>query len=85
MRVRKTQSEEGAGLTGWRVGVDGSTNRYGSAIGLPQNSSFSGVTDAPVGYYGDTPLRIEPEGGDFAGGDVRLAIHYLGLTPPDPV
>lgn len=82
---RVTTAISGAGVTGWRVGVAESTNRYGSSIGLAQNSSFNGVTDAPVGYYGDTALRIEPEGGDFGGGAVRLAIHYLALTPPDPV
>lgn len=75
----------GGGLTGWRVGVAGSTDRYGSGIGLPQNSYLNGITGAPVGYYGDTPLQVEPEGGDFTGGLIRLAIHFLKLTPPDAV
>ena len=38
-----------------------------------------------VAYYGDTPLRIEPEGGDFAAGKVRLAIHCLEISPPNLV
>lgn len=74
---------EGAGLTGWRIGVAESTNRYGSGIGLPVDSTVNGLTSQPVSYYMPTPLRIEPEGGDFSGGVVRLAVHYLSLTPPE--
>lgn len=80
-----TAALTGAGLTGWRIGVAGSTDRYGSGVGAALNSIANGVTGAPVGYYGETPLRIEPEGGSFAGGEIRVAIHYLSLTPPDPV
>lgn len=72
----------GTGLAGWRLGVAGSTDRYGSFIGLGKDASVNGVTGAPVGYFEPTPLRIEPDGGDFANGAIRLAIHYLALTPP---
>ena len=72
----------GSALTGWRLGVSGSSDRYGNGIGLSAGSSLTGVTSAPVGYYGETPLRIEPEGGTFSGGLIRLAIHCLELTPP---
>lgn len=75
----------GANLTGWRLGVAGSSNRYGSGVGLQAGSSVNGVTSQPVSYYAPTPLRIEPEGGDFTGGSVRLAVHFLVLTPPDAV
>lgn len=75
----------GPNLTGWRLGVSGATDRYGSSIGLPKNSVVNGVTSAPLAYYALTPLRVEPEGGSFAEGEVRLAIHYLALTPPDLV
>lgn len=72
----------GSGLSGWRLGVADSTNRYGSSIGLTAGSTVVGVTSAPVAYFTDTPLRIEPEGGVFSGGTIRLAVHYLILTPP---
>ncbi|QIE54501.1 DUF2793 domain-containing protein [Pikeienuella piscinae] len=75
----------GAGLGGWRLGVAGSTDRYGSFIGLEKNSSVNGVTGAPVGYFEPTPLRVEPDGGAFATGVVRMSVHYLALTPPDAV
>ncbi len=73
----------GGGLTGWRIGVDGSDDRYGSAIGLSENSSSNGVTSAPVAYYADTQLLLSGEGGNFDEGKVRLAAHYILLTPPD--
>ena len=75
----------GAGVTGWRIGVAGSDDRYGAGIGLVKDSSSNGVTGAPVAYYADTPLQITAEGGSFDGGQVRLAAHYILLTPPDIV
>ncbi|MEM7525084.1 MAG: hypothetical protein AAF360_15275 [Pseudomonadota bacterium] len=72
----------GAGVTGWRLGVAGSDDRYGSGIGLVADSIANGVTGSPVAYYGATPLEITAEGGAFAGGVVQLAIHYFILTPP---
>lgn len=75
----------GSGVTGWRVGVAGSDDRYGSAIGLVKDSSSNGVTGSPVAYYADTPLLITAEGGAFDEGQVRLAAHYILLNPPDIV
>ncbi|MEX2520496.1 MAG: DUF2793 domain-containing protein [Paracoccaceae bacterium] len=75
----------GTGLSGWRLGVAESNSRYGSSIGLTAGSSVVGITSTPVGYYVDTSLRIEPEGGAFAAGAIRIAIHYLTLTPPSSV
>ncbi len=83
--ARVTADITGAGLTGWRIGVAGADDRYGSAIGLPKDSSSNGVTGAPVAYYANTPLLISAEGGAFDAGDVRLAAHYILLSPPDIV
>lgn len=83
--ARVTADIAGAGVTGWRVGVAGSTDRYGGGIGLVKDSTANGVTGAPVAYYGDTPLEIGAEGGDFTTGAVRLAVHYLAITPPDAI
>lgn len=72
----------GSGLTGWRIGVSGSENRYGSGIGKALNSVLVGLSGSPVTYYAPTPLLLTAEGGTFASGRVRLAIHLLQLTPP---
>lgn len=75
----------GSGLTGWRIGVAGSDNRYGSGLGTGLNSHLIGLSGAPVAYYAATPLLITAEGGSFSGGAIRLAVHIATLQPPRPV
>ena len=78
---RVTSAITGA-LTSWRLGVAGSDNRYGSSLGIAQGSWVRGLTSAPQTYYSATDLLLTGEGGDFAGGDVRLAVHLMNLTIP---
>jgi len=63
-------------LTSFDVGVSGSTNRYGGAVGLAQGTWFVGITGQPVTYYADTSLIVTAQGGGFAAGEVRIALHY---------
>ena len=72
-------------LTSWQSGAGDSGNRYGSGFGLPLNSFALGLTGSPLAYYEDTPLRLTAIGGDFAGGAVRIAVHYVRLVPPRPL
>jgi hypothetical protein len=72
----------GSGLTGWRVGVAGADNRYGSGLGLGVNSYLAGLSGSPVSYYAPTPLLLTGEGGAFAGGVIRFAVHLQQLEPP---
>ncbi|MEL7214602.1 MAG: DUF2793 domain-containing protein [Pseudomonadota bacterium] len=71
--------------TGWQLGVAGSANRYGSGLGVALNSYASGLTGAPVTYWSPTPLLLTAEGGDFAGGMLRIAVHLSRLVPPAAV
>ncbi len=75
----------GSGLTGWRIGVSGSDNRYGSGLGVSTNSYLVGLSGSPVTYYAETPLLITSEGGGFVGGAIRLALHILKIEPPRAV
>ena len=43
---------------------------------------FADLTSTPQTYYSDTDLLLTGEGGDFAGGDIRLAVHLMNLTIP---
>lgn len=72
-------------LVGWRIGVAGSNNRYGSGLGVALNSYLSGLSGSPVTYYSDTPLLLTAEGGSFSGGTLQLALHLTELVPPRPV
>lgn len=72
----------GAGVTGWRIGVAGAADRYGSGLGIGAGSYLVGLSGTPVTYYAPTPLLLSAEGGTFASGTIRLAIHVLTLEPP---
>ena len=69
-------------VTSFDIGVSGATNRYSSGIGLAAGSWFVGTTGQPQAYYSDTPIELTANGGDFAAGEVRLAIHYYLPTVP---
>jgi hypothetical protein len=70
--------------TSWDLGVAGDPGRFGSDLGMSLNSWVNGPA-APVVYWDPTALVLTPQGGTFAGGAVRLAIHYGELSLPDPV
>jgi hypothetical protein len=72
----------GEGVGSWRIGVPGADNRYGSGLGIAANSYLVGLSGSPVAYYSPTPLLLTAEGGSFASGSVRLAVHLLTLAPP---
>ena len=69
-------------LSSWSIGVTGSADRYGSGLGLSQGSWFRGVTGSPQTYYSDTALLLTADGGDFAGGTVRVAVHFASFSLP---
>ncbi|MGF1659381.1 MAG: DUF2793 domain-containing protein [Rubrimonas sp.] len=75
----------GAGLTSWRLGVPDGPGRYGAGYGIELNAYADGLTSGPLTYYEATPLMLEAEGGDFASGTIRLAVHHLVLVPPRAV
>lgn len=72
-------------LTSWMIGVSGADDRFGSGLGKPLNSWSQGLLSAPFGVYAAQELRLTATGGNFAGGRVRLAIHWMALRIPDPV
>lgn len=69
-------------LSAWSLGSDVSDDRYGSGLGLGVGSFARGLLGAPQTFYVPTPLRLTATGGNFAGGTVRLAVHYLGVGLP---
>ena len=78
----RVKSAISGSLTDFDIGVPGATNRYGGGIGLAQSSWFVGITGQPVTYYSATPLEFTANGGDFAGGELRVALHYYQPTVP---
>lgn len=80
---RVTSAISGAATT-WDLGIAGDLQRYGSGLGKAQNSWVNGP-GAPLVYWSPTELEITAQGGDFAGGTIRLVAHYAELALPDPV
>ncbi|MEH6833846.1 MULTISPECIES: DUF2793 domain-containing protein [Falsihalocynthiibacter] len=69
-------------LTSWSLGKSGSLSQFGSGLGLASNSYVRGTLSSPYTEYSPTSLLLTADGGDFASGTVRLAIHYYSLTIP---
>ncbi|MGB3313371.1 MAG: DUF2793 domain-containing protein, partial [Albidovulum sp.] len=63
-------------LTGWALGNPGASGRYGSGLGLAAGSFARGVLGHPTAFYLPEAMQLDAEGGDFAGGSVRIAVHY---------
>ncbi|GAB4384021.1 DUF2793 domain-containing protein [Albidovulum sp.] len=70
-------------LTGWALGNPGAAGRFGTGLGLAAGSWARGVLGQPTAFYAPEALQLDAEGGDFAAGTVRLAVHFLELTLPD--
>ena len=67
----------------WSLGNPGAPTRFGSGIGTGAGSWVRGLLSQPTAYYAPEVLHLEASGGDFAGGTVRFAIHYLQIGLPD--
>ena len=79
---RVIEAMAGPGLTGWRIGVPGAGDRFGTALGKAAGSYVLGLSGTPTAYYADTPLLLSAEGGSFTSGRVRIAVHLLRLSAP---
>jgi hypothetical protein len=70
-------------LTNWSLGNPGAVGRYGAGIGLGTGSWVRGVLSTPTAFYAPEVLQLDAVGGDFAGGAVRLAVHFMEIALPD--
>ncbi len=70
-------------LASWQLGNPGAAGRYGSGLGLSAGSWARGVLSQPTAFYVPEPMQLDAVGGDFAGGSVRIAIHYFEIALPD--
>ena len=79
--ARVTQAITGT-ATSWTLGITGAQTQFGSGLGLGAGSYAEGILGSPTTYYSDTPIVLSATGGDFAGGEVRIAIHALRFSLP---
>ncbi len=71
------------GAASLEIGVSGSSNRYGSGIGLAAGAWARGLTGNPLTYYSATDVVLTATGGTFDGsGAIRLVVHVAELALP---
>jgi hypothetical protein len=70
-------------LTSWQLGNPGAVGRYGTGLGLGVNAFARGLLGQPTTFYNATAMQLDATGGTFAGGTVRIAIHYFEVALPD--
>jgi hypothetical protein len=64
------------GATSFSCGVSGDSAQFGGSLGIAVGGTNIGVI-GPSAYYADTPVILSADGGDFTGGSVLIAIHYI--------
>jgi Protein of unknown function (DUF2793) len=64
------------GATSYDCGIAGELSKFGGSLGLAAGSTNVGVI-GPQAFYSATPIVLTANGGNFTGGAVRVAIHYL--------
>ena len=69
------------GATSYDCGIAGEPAKFGGSLGVAAGSTNVGVI-GPQAFYADTPVVLTANGGNFTGGDVRIAIQYLLPTAP---
>ncbi len=70
-----------SGATFWDCGIAGEPAKFGGSLGVEAGSTNVGVI-GPQAFYAPTPIVLTANGGNFTGGDVRIAIQYLLPTAP---
>ncbi|AUM73502.1 DUF2793 domain-containing protein [Paracoccus jeotgali] len=79
--ARVTQAITGS-LFSWRLGTEGALDRFGANLGTQAGSWARGMLSQPLTYWEPAPVILTATGGDFAGGRVRIAAHWLELGLP---
>ncbi len=69
------------GATSFDCGIAGTPSKFGGMLGIGAGSTNVGVI-GPQAFYTATPIVLTANGGNFTGGDVRIAIQYLLPTAP---
>ena len=69
------------GAASYDCGISGETSKFGGSLGIGADSTNVGVI-GPQAFYAATPIVLTAQGGNFTGGAVRIAIHYLLPVAP---
>lgn len=79
--ARVTQGLTGS-LAAWSLGNADAPERFGSSLSPATGAFTRGLLAVPMSFYSSEPLVLTASGGEFAGGSVRVAIHYFEASLP---
>jgi hypothetical protein len=65
------------GASSFSVGTDEDKSRYGSGLSSSQDTTNVGLTNHPMTYWYDKPIRITADNGSFSGGLVKITLQIL--------
>ena len=80
--ARVTQAITGT-LASWTLGTAVSPGQFGTGLGLATGSWCRGLLGQPTAYYLPEALQLDGTGGDFSGGTIRIAVHFMEIALPD--
>jgi len=69
------------GAPSFNVGTSGNATQFGGSLGVAAGSTNYGIV-GPFGNYSATNLLVASTGAAFTGGQVRLSIHIMLISPP---
>ncbi len=69
------------GAPAFNVGASGNATQFGGSLGVTAGSTNYGIV-GPFGNYSGTSILVASTGAAFTGGQVRLSIHVLLISPP---
>jgi hypothetical protein len=69
------------GATSFDCGDGVTANRFGGNLGVSAGSTNQGLI-GPAGNYAPTTVTLTANGGNFTGGSVRIALHYIETSAP---
>lgn len=69
------------GAASYDCGLASERSKFGGALGVTAGTQNAGVI-GPTAFYAPTSIRLSANGGDFAGGSVRVAVQCLMAGVP---
>ncbi|MEY4464160.1 MAG: hypothetical protein RLZZ81_1131 [Pseudomonadota bacterium] len=69
--------EEITGATSFSIGTSDDPKRYGSNIASTKDTTNIGLTNHPLTYWHDTPIKITADNNRFTSGAVHITLQIL--------
>nr|WP_253308597.1 hypothetical protein [Rickettsia endosymbiont of Ceutorhynchus assimilis] len=69
--------EEIQGCSSFSVGVTEDAKRYGSNLSTAKDTTNIGLTNHPLTYWHDTPIRLTADNNNFISGLVKITVQLL--------